>query len=265
MEKILTIERYLRGDMSPEEKQKFEAQRNVDRQFDQETEDYSQLFQGFDALHAEQMLSQLKHFEAEKKQVEPVLALQEPIRFKSRTPTLSYAIAAVILALVVPVGFGLFLASDRSTNFENQFAENVAQTIGELNLRGAQSADEVLALGHCDLGLQSLTELHYDEAISLLNQATKDLDNGQEKQFLTQLGLGMAYTGKLDKQSALDAFAKAKNLASSPEQNHAVEWQEAWALLRLNEGKESKMMLEAIVRDSGHTYKRPALKLLQSL
>jgi len=278
-QRLEMILRYLRDELNEEDREQVEYQMKIDPSFRAEVEDYRFLIQGLQSLHGEKILGSIQNWETshrtssrQRKSPPPVEEPPKPKQDDNAVfPTIRtlryYAVAAVILILILPLGYMLYqIITDNPTNNELFTANFEPYEDWQDAPRGPlppewtseDSLKHMIKDSLRQTGLKYYNAGAYKEAIEHLQQylEVSTAEGDPQEQFY----LGVAL---LANEQAVEAeiplvSARYEESGLFAEQS---EWYLALTYLKLGDSHKLRETLDAIIEKEDHSFRKKAKKL----
>lgn len=253
------IERYLRDELTSEERIDFMNRMKGDPEFAEKTEDYAMIIQGIANQGATAFRRELTAWENEIRHDEmnlPRIRVSDaPKKEKPSMPLSSwsryFSIAAAVAALLVALLYVIDYKKDRKLN--ELFAAHFSPHDELLSTRGNGT--------HVTLAeaLESYNAKNFAEAVSRFEQYLKENPNDYQAWFY--FGVSQLAAGKnSDAVTSFDVVIDRKIIFRD-----SAEWYKALALIKLNDASGARKLLSQIASTEGHDYREKADALLREL
>lgn len=285
---IQQLEAYYRGQLSEQDTALIEARLAQDPDFQAEWQTYESLWQGFDGLALESLMTQMQTWEQNYTAVEQSQPQQPTSNVRAFTPRMFLRYAAA-LVLMIGASFAYYAYTDGfSKDFkpEELFANNFThyKAMDKTLRRGASEAIPPTAsvehslsgdseattapikpqpkhLQILESAIRSYNEQKYAQAIANFEQYLA-LEGVSEKEDIL-FYLAISYLGNDQNAKAIELF---KDLSSK---NHsmqsAAQWYLALSLLKDKQVAQAKKILLDIEKDSEHFYHGKAKAMLEKM
>ena len=255
---IELIERYLRNELTAEERVIFMNRMKEDPEFAEKTEDYSLIIHGIAKQGATGFQEELAIWEHEIRNEEseyPDKTISTPKKEKKLEHEINWprylSIAAAVSVFIV--GFVFLVDYKKDQKLNRLLTAHFIPYDELLSTRGQKT--------HVTLSeaLESYNEKNYSEAVSRFDSYLKE--HPQDYQAWFYFGVS---------QLAADKNADALNSFNIVIDNKTIfqdsaEWYKALALLKLDHSAEAKRLLDQIAHTEGHDYQAKASALLREL
>ncbi|MEZ4851393.1 MAG: hypothetical protein R3B93_22820 [Bacteroidia bacterium] len=244
------VQKYADNLLSKEEREEFDRRIREDKTFAKQVEDYSFLLEGLNALGVEAFEAKVRQWEKEYK----TQSFQRPIRKLYQGGLRRYyAVAAVIIMLIFPLGF-LYLNQMNQYSGEELYAQNFEpyqDLLSDRDASGQGDEDLLKAMEYYNNGF-------YENAVILL-EAYVAIHPDEP---LPGLYLGISYleTGQIDK-----AMKHFEFTSQDPDLREMAEWYTALALVKAERMDEAKTILAKIANSEIHYRRTKAKDILDIL
>lgn len=256
---IELIERYLRDELTSEERIDFMTRMKGDPEFAEKTEDYALIIQGIAKQGVATFQREVMTWEEEIQQEESNLPRirvseapkKEKIITHQRNGRGYLSIAAAVAILIVGLLFVIDYNKDRKLN--ELFATHFRPYDELLSTRSNET--------HVTLAeaLESYNAENYAEAVSRFDRYLKE--NPEDHQAWFYFGVSQLAAGKnSDAVTSFNVVIDNKIIFRD-----SAEWYKALALIKLNDTSEAKKLLRQIASTDGHDYRDKAEALLREL
>ena len=275
---IHDIEYYHAGLLDQSQQESLERSWLADATLHKQVKLYFELLDGFRGLELEAFDLKLQTWEEKHRQKDALLNQQDkkviPIQ-KSFLKRYRVAAAAVILVLLMPLGYYIALSSSEKGSVDQLFAANfthykafslTTRTAGKLPDSGYTESqrDEIANQVILSKGIAAYNEQNYEEAIEHLNEYLETATNEQNvNEVRFYLAVSQLATG--DIANAKPSLAKLSKNSSSKSYRDAADWYHALTFLKAKESKKARKELRKIARKTDHKYQEKARSILPKL
>lgn len=240
---IELIDAYHKGKLTDRELSEFEKRRTEDAEFDQQAEDYLHVMSEIRSFGEQDFMKKLKSWEEgiAGQKTGKVIPLKRML-----------AIAAVIIILMIPIGYLLLQNASQPDN-------------RELFLSYFQPYEDVISerskeQGLQEKGLSAYNQQNYRAAIAYFEGYLDE--NIQDKAIKVYLSISYLAVGEAEKAANL---LEGVSKSATGLYQEVSAWYLALAYLDLNESKKAAAQLSVIAKQQDHMFKAQAEELLKEL
>ncbi len=237
------IERYLEGELKPEEKTAFENRLRTEATLVEEVALHQHLRKGIQSDGRTRMLDMLAGADRKMPAYHPPAQV---IPFGEATRRRFYQIAAAVILLLIPLYLVLDYNRKPSKLFTAYFTPYQSVTVA--------SGDPLAQ------AMQEYQQQNYAQALPILEKMLSQ-DGNQDTTLFYQGNSSLAL-GKTDE--AIASFARITASPGNPFY-HEAQWYLALAYLKEKQTSAARNQLQAITADNSHPYYNRAAELLQKL
>ncbi|MEM7657712.1 MAG: hypothetical protein AAF399_16390 [Bacteroidota bacterium] len=259
-ELIESIRLYLSNQMQDEERQLFEQRMTNEPWLAQEVSQFQALQQGLNAIHLQEMKSQLTQWETERKAQAP--STTRDVRPFWQKASIQYMAIAAALALLLAIG-GIFYVSHEATDsYESLLAMELAEVPNPNLLRGGSATLDSTVVWYRQ-GVVHYVAGEYESAIQTWNKcmlvdSLSAEANRDELSFF--LGISHVKLGQTDQ-----AIRNLQQVNADTRFFPSAEYYLALAGMQANDTTMTLHQLERISQESAHPYAEKSQQLLQAL